>query len=339
MIAIRANDLPTIRDSEASSYFGQYLKGSCAILISRLGIASLIPESRKLMARQTIRFLMAALSLILTAGYSQAGLGWTLEQFQQQYGPPVLAQEPIAGRIGYVFTGGDYLIAAFFHDARVSRILYIRRAGSAIDWETAKSLLAANAPDAIWADAARNETDKSYRVNGTKDGVESYYASLTDDGQMLAIWTKEDDEAGRTKLDTPLVSSLMSSSERNTGQVTAGPGPSTNSESAPENNYPDEPANTTSSTPPERPTPAPASRSKTTPDKLRSSKSRHEISHVVNFDGKARSKVSSHRPAGDQHRVPPPVPTPTPLLMNAGTGLYNSDNTQPFKNSKKSPGP
>jgi len=29
----------------------------------------------------------------------------------------------------------------------------------------------------------------------------------------------------------------------------------------------------------------------------------------------------------------------TPLLMNAGTGLYNSDYTQPFKNPKKAPGP
>jgi len=48
-------------------------------------------------------------------------------------------------------------------------------------------------------------------IMSAKDGVESYYASLTDDGKMLAIWTKEDDEAGRTKprLDTPSVSSVV----------------------------------------------------------------------------------------------------------------------------------
>ena len=87
----------------------------------------MIQESRTLVARKSVRLVLAALSLILTAGHSQAHLGWTLEQFKQQYGQPVLAQEQIAGRIGYVFTGGDYLVAAFFHDTQVSRILYIRR--------------------------------------------------------------------------------------------------------------------------------------------------------------------------------------------------------------------
>ena len=61
------------------------------------------------------------------------------------------------------------------------------------DWGSARPLLRANVPGAIWDDASKNEADNSYRVNGTKDGVESYFASLTDDGKMLAIWTKEDD--------------------------------------------------------------------------------------------------------------------------------------------------
>jgi hypothetical protein len=43
------------------------------------------------------------------------------------------------------------------------------------------------------ADASKNEADNLYQVNGTKDGVKTYYASLTDDGMMLVIWTKEDD--------------------------------------------------------------------------------------------------------------------------------------------------
>ena len=258
MIAIHADDLPVISDSEAFSYLGQNVKVPglvFAVLISRLGTAFIVQESLTLVARKTIRLLMAALSLILTASHSHAGLGWTLAQFKQQYGKPVLDQEQIAGRIGYVFTGEDYIIAAFFRNTQVSRILYICRGGSVFDWGRARALLRANAPDAIWDDASKNEADNSYRVNGTKDGVESYYASLTDDGKMLAIWTKEDDEAGRTKprLDTPSVSSVVGSNEKSTGEVTAGHVPSIDSELTPEINHPDVPANATSSSPAQRP--------------------------------------------------------------------------------------
>ena len=143
--------------------------------------------------------LFAALGLILTASRSQAGLGWTLAQFRQKYGKPVLAQEPIAGRIGYVFKGEDYTIAAFFLNRQVSRIIYICCSGPVFSWGTVRALLGANAPDAVWSDATKNEADNSYRINGTKNGVETYYASLTDEGKMLGIWTKEDDEAGRTR--------------------------------------------------------------------------------------------------------------------------------------------
>ena len=62
--------------------------------------------------------------------------------------------------------------------------------------------------------------------------------------------------------------------------------------------------------------------------------SSREIFHVATFDAKARptgSTTFSHQHVGGH----PPVPTP--LLMNAGTGLYNSDYTQPFKRPEKSP--
>src|ERR1700686_68943 len=85
--------------------------------------------------------------------------------FKQQYDKPVLNQEQIAGRIGYVFTGEDYIIAAFFLNRQVSRIMYICRSGSVFSWERARALLGANAPDAILADASKNEADNSYRVN------------------------------------------------------------------------------------------------------------------------------------------------------------------------------
>ena len=208
-----------ISDSQAFSYSDQNV--SVAALIRRRWAALIVQGSLTLVARKTIRLLMAALVLILTASHSHAGLGWTLAQFEQQYGKPVLDKEQIAGRIGYVFTGEDYIIAAFFRNKQVSRILYICRGGSVFDWERARALLRANAPDAVWDDASKNEADDTYRVNGTKDGLESYYASLADDGKMLAIWTQEDDEAGRTqaRVDTPSVSSVVGSNEK---EVTAG---------------------------------------------------------------------------------------------------------------------
>ena len=299
-----------------------------AFLIRRLEFAVILQGSLKLLFRKTIRLLIAALIPVLTASHSDAGLGWTLEQFEQQYGKPVSDQEQIAGRKGFIFTGEDYIIAAFFRNTQVSRILYICRGSSVLDWERARALLKANAPDAVWDDASKNEADNTYRVNGTKDGLESYYASLADDGKMLAIWTQEDDEAARTetKVDTPSVSSVVGSNEKRTGEVTAGHPPSIDSESTPEKNLPDVPANAGPLS-----TPVHATRTKIANAKLRSS--RREIFHVANSDAKARSTEHSHRLVGSYH------PAPTPLLMNAGTGLYNSDYTQPFKDRKKNAGP
>jgi hypothetical protein len=343
MISIYADGLPVTNDSETFSYLGTIVKVSGSFfraLTSRFGTAVIVQESVTSVARKTIRLLMAFLSLILTANQAQAGLGWTLAQFEQQYGKPVLDQEQFAGRIGYVFDGEDYLVAAFFRNAQVSRILYIRRSGSVFDWGTAKALLAANAPDAIWEDASRNEADNSYRVNGTKNGVESYYASLTEDGQMLAIWTKEDDEAGRTKpaVDPPSGSSVVGSSDKSTGEATPEQvAPSIDRELTPEKIYSEVPAKVTASTPVQplaatHPVPTKNPRSK-----LRSSMSHHETFHVATFAAKTRSSAPSHRVAGGQ--PPGPTSSPTPLLMNAGTGLYNSDYTQPFKNAKKAAGP
>ena len=207
------------------------------------------------MARKTIRLLIAALSLILTASHAHAGLGWTLAQFEQQYGKPVINQEQIGGRIGYAFRGKDYIIAAFFLNRQVSRIMYICRSGSVFSWGTARALLSANAPDGIWGDAFKSKTDNSYRVNGAKDGVETYYASLSDDGTMLVVWTKEDDEATRTspKLDTPPLSSVMDSNEKSTGETTAGQAPSIDGGSTPKIDQPDVvQANATSWSPSER---------------------------------------------------------------------------------------
>jgi hypothetical protein len=325
-------------DSGAFSHLGQNVEVPglvFALLIRQLGTALIIivQDSLTSVVRKTFWLFMAALSLIWTASHSQAALGWTLAQLKQQYGQPVLDQAQVAGRTGYVFTGEDYIIAAFFRNTQVSRILYISRGGSVFDWGRANALLRVNAPDAIWHDASKNEADNSYRVNGTKDDVESYYASLTDDGKMLAIWTKEDDEAGRTNptLDPPSVSSVVDSNQKSTGELTAGHGPS-DSGLPPEKKDPEVPENATSTSPAPRPTSAHAFRPKIAKVKLRSSVPRGGISHVANFNAKARATPFSPQHIESQPSGPPP-------LMNAGTGLYHSDYTQPYKNLKKTPGP
>ncbi len=293
MIATRADDLPVINDSDGSQYVGRAVvpRGLVfAVPINPLGIAFInfgreypnqtfaglvasAEENLRLLIRKAVPLLMSTLSLILTASHSHAGLGWTLAQFKQQYGKPVLNQEQIAGRIGYVFTAEDYVIAAFFLNKRVSRIMYICRSGSVLfNWAKARALLGANAPDAIWADASRNEADNSYRLNGTIDGEETYYASLTDDGKILVIWTKEDDEAGRIspKLDTSPLSSVMGANEKRTGEI-AEATPSIDSGLTPKINHPDVQANATSWSSSQRPNSAHAAHTRIPNARLRSS--------------------------------------------------------------------
>ena len=334
LIPPRVDELPVIKDSEADQYVGKNVEvrglvvsltssplGTALISFGReypnqtfAGFIAIVKESLTLVARKAILLLMAALSLILTASHSRAGLGWTLAQFKQQYGEPVLNREQIAGRIEYVFTGEDYLIAAFFLNRQVSRIKYICHSGSVFSWARARALLGANAPDAIWADASKNEANNSYRLSGTKDGVETYYASLTDDGKMLDIWTKEDDEAGRTslKLDTPPLPSVRGSNEKGTGEITAGQAPSIDSGLTPKINQPDVQANATSWSPSQRSDSAHAA--KIPNSRIRSSKhlryvdvktrlialwhqsSRHEKSRggklFSNSKGRQRKKIS-----------------------------------------------
>jgi hypothetical protein len=284
LIAARADELPMINDSEAFSVSRQSRRGARLSLSGPnqptrdhiykfrpripnqtfAGFIASAQESLTLVARKSVPLLMAAFSLILTASHAHAGLGWTLAQFKEQYGEPVLNQEQIAGRIGYVFKGKEYAIAAFFLNRKASRILYICRSGSVFSWATARALLDANAPDAIWADPFKNEADNFYRVNATKDGVETYYATLTDDGMMLAIWTKEDDEAGRTspKLDTLPLSSVMGWNEKSTREITAGQAPSIDSGLTPKINQPDVQANATSRSPAQQPNSATAAHTK-----------------------------------------------------------------------------
>jgi hypothetical protein len=70
--------------------------------------------------------------------------------------------------------------------------------------------------------------------------------------------------------------------------------------------------------------------------KHRSPMSRRQNFRVANFDATARPAASSPQHVGSY----PAASTPnlmTPKMMNAGTELYNSDYTQPFKNAKKTP--
>ena len=117
------------------------------------------------------------------------------------------------------------------------------------------------------------KADNTYRVNGTKDGVETYYAALTDDGKMLVIWTKEDDETGKTKpeLNTSPLSSVMGSNEKSNGEITTAQTPSIDSGLTPKINHPNVQANATSWSTSQRPDSAQAAHTKIPNARLRSS--------------------------------------------------------------------
>ena len=103
--------------------------------------------------------------------------------------------------------------------------------------------------------------------------MKSYYARLTDDGMMLVIWTKEDDEAGRTspKLDTPPPSNVMGWKEKSTGEITAVQAPSIDSGLTPKITQPDVQANATSRSLSQRPNSVHAADTKTPNVRHRSS--------------------------------------------------------------------
>jgi hypothetical protein len=194
---------------------------------------------------------------------------------------------------------------------------------------------------------------------------------------MLAIWTKEDDEAGRTKpkLDTPPVSSVVGSSGKSTGEGTAGL-TSIESELTPKINRPDVPASVTSSSPANTASSPPANTASASPANTASSPPTNTASSSpantpssspakrpapthASHAKIARAKHRSPIPRGQNFRVanfdakarsaapsPQPVgsypataatPASTPNLMKAGNELYNPDYTQPFKNAKKAP--
>jgi hypothetical protein len=103
MIVKRADDLPVISNLEAFSYLGQNVKAPGfvpAVLINRIRAPLIVQRTLTQVSQKTIGLLMVAFCLILTTNHSQAGLGWTLAEFEQQYGKPVLNQEQIAGRTG-----------------------------------------------------------------------------------------------------------------------------------------------------------------------------------------------------------------------------------------------
>ena len=90
---------------------------------------------------------------------------------------------------------------------------------------------------------------------------------------MLCIWTKEDDEAGRTspKFDTPPLSSVMGRNEKSTGEITGGQAPSIDSGLTSKITHPDVQANATSRSPSQRPNSVDAAHTKTSNVRHRSS--------------------------------------------------------------------
>jgi hypothetical protein len=137
--------------------------------------------------------LLAVAGLLMTVANSKAGLGWSFDECVQHYGqttePNTRTKE---GKITCQFSAQGYNITAFFITNTVSRILYIRDLG--FDTERVEKFLASNAPDAIWTDPVKDNSDGSYRWTGNKNGAYAYYAGLIYNGHVLVIWTKEDND-------------------------------------------------------------------------------------------------------------------------------------------------
>ena len=141
------------------------------------------------------RFLLAALSLTLSAVSAHADLGWTLAQSVQAYGEPTASVENGDSQTNYQFKLQGklqtYTITACFLYGRVGEVTYERQA--AFDMPSIDFFKARNCPDTQWH-IAFEEGFGGY-WSGQVDGKEAYRAVLSDDHTALTIIT--DDYRGR----------------------------------------------------------------------------------------------------------------------------------------------
>jgi hypothetical protein len=148
--------------------------------------------------KQKILILFALATLLITIKHSRAGLGWSFDECVQHYGQTTQPNTRTAsGRVLCVFSVKGYDIDAFFMSNTVSRIAYISPIG--FDKAGVEEFLATNGPGAAWEGPYKDNSDGSYRWHSTKDGAPAYAASLNHERHSLLIWTKEDDDFGRTQ--------------------------------------------------------------------------------------------------------------------------------------------
>jgi|ERR1700722_14888942 hypothetical protein len=140
------------------------------------------------------RLLVLAMILLILAGKSQAGLGWTLAECIQHYGKPLTTPES-DNQTWYGFSAKEYLILVWINGGEVSRVAYTK---PTLSIGEVQALLSTNAPDAVWDDQpTKDEANNQFWWKGRRNGVLAYRAVETSAmGQAaLAIWTKDDDDA------------------------------------------------------------------------------------------------------------------------------------------------
>jgi hypothetical protein len=147
--------------------------------------------------KKAIFLLMAAVAL-MTVPTSQAGLGWTFDQCVERYGPITSPNTRMKdGAVACSFTAKGYHIVAYFTTNVVSRIAYER--DSSFDTAGVADFLRSNAPGADWRGPEKDDSDGSYRWQGTVDGAYAFSAGLTHNGHILVIWTKENNDYGSAR--------------------------------------------------------------------------------------------------------------------------------------------
>jgi hypothetical protein len=139
------------------------------------------------------RLLIFAAILLVMAGKSQAGLGWTLDECEKHFGAPYGTKKSEEGRTAYQFSSGEKWIVVSLLADKVSRISYSQLSGASYNSGQAQAFLAANAPLADWGDSSVEE-DGSRQWIGKIDGRTAFWGLLEASGDSLTIWTQEDNE-------------------------------------------------------------------------------------------------------------------------------------------------
>lgn len=144
------------------------------------------------MTKKTLLILMAFTSMTI-AHSAKAGLGWSLSECQDHYGPS-LSPKPTSdnGRQKYLFHSGDYYVSVWLFDDLVSCINYQRVDRGAISASEIGTLLQVNAPKADWStDSEKDASGLSWWFGQVSRDPFAYQAKYTLD-DVVNISTRAD---------------------------------------------------------------------------------------------------------------------------------------------------